>query len=148
MTQHLINRKKKFEFQMSFHVNLINMNAMVGLFYVWYYYGCLSLYCLYEVQGGKGLSGQPEKGRRALIWSEKGGLISEKGLWLLCQKRDFQKIPVTKGIYNPKRGSNGQKGYPCPPWKYEPQHDTISHKYNINTVTGSCQVSLSSVRNF
>ena len=54
-----------------------------------------------------------------------------KKVYFLWQKRDFQKIPVIKGIFNTKQGSKGQKGYPCPPW--------VCTRSRLNKIHQSCQ---------
>ncbi len=62
----------------------------------------------------RGFSGQARifgstvKGQKGsdVIW-KKGRLTSEKGLLFRWKKENFKKIPVTKGIFDPKQGSKG-----------------------------------------
>ncbi len=73
-------------------------------------------------QGGHGLSGPLEKGKDSLRTDRRLGVV------LL---RVYGNL-VTKGIFDPKQGSKGQKGYPCPP--YTGDNMTISLKAST-----SCQ---------
>ncbi len=87
----------------------------------------MALTTINHSQGGHGLLSPSEKGKRALTQSEKGQaklrkraivlLIKTglKGVFYMSEK-GLLEITVTKGIFNPKQGSKGQKGYPCPPF--------------------------------